>query len=72
MDDFRLIIAAVVVVVVVVAAAAVTTEDEELFVDDGTIGDKDERDDEELPVDGGNDKGVGVEKVGVLFEGTKR
>jgi len=43
-----------------------------LFVDDGTIGDKDERDDEELPVDGGNDKGVGVEKVGVLFEGTKR
>jgi hypothetical protein len=45
------------------------------LVDDGTIGDEDGTDDdndEELPVEGGSDKGVVVEKVGVLFEGTKR
>ncbi len=63
-DDFRLAI---------VVDGGKTTGDEEegeLFVDNGTIGDEEERE-EELPVDGGSDTGVVFETVEVLFKGTK-
>jgi hypothetical protein len=54
----------------------VTTGDEEeegggIFVDDDTIEDVDEGEDEELLVDAGSDIGVVFKTVEVLFEDTK-